>query len=335
MKQTLDFIVIGAQKAGTTSLFEYLKGHPELHFPYDKERPFFSHEKAVRAGWAEYVERNFGSAPPEKKWGTVTPHYMAGNVVEDEDAPADARPTPFRDEPPETIVPLRIREQLPEVQLAALLRDPVSRLASQFRMNVLWGWEPRPFAQMVDELLRPEALEASRAHFAPTTSYIAYGEYGRILEPYFEIFGRDRVLVQFTADLQARPVETVQELLRHIGADDSFVPDNADKHYHQGSAARRVKWLDLGEWQRAVARSSALKSAWHTLPPGVRGRLDRGFARAQFRLHLWNRTDQQMDVSLDDASLARLREFYEDDGRRLETLLGRPVPWNQTVAQPS
>jgi hypothetical protein len=336
MKLTLDFIVIGAQKAGTTSLFEYIKGHPDLHFPHDKERPFFSHEKAVQRGWDEYMVRNFGNASPEKRWGTVTPHYLAGNVVEDDNSPASAQVTPFRDEAPERIVPLRIRDQLPDVKLSALLRDPVRRLVSQFRMNVLWGWEHRPFAQLVDEILEPSAVAAARERFSPLTSYIPYGEYGRLLEPYFEIFGRERILVQFSADLESRPLDTVQELLRHIGVDDTYVPQNVGKRYHQASGSRRVGWLDAAALQRALADRPALKRAWHGLPGGLRGRLDRGFGRAQLRLHLWNRTSRETPPAPVDAdSLSRLADFYESDRRRLETLLGHAVPWGQPVARAS
>jgi hypothetical protein len=50
VKETLDFIIIGAQKAGTTSLFEYLWQHPELSLPPGKEVPYFSHEVARARG---------------------------------------------------------------------------------------------------------------------------------------------------------------------------------------------------------------------------------------------------------------------------------------------
>ena len=62
MKQSLDFIVIGAQKSGTTTLFEYLRRHPELFLPSGKEAPFFSHDSEWNEGWSEYVRHYFGLA---------------------------------------------------------------------------------------------------------------------------------------------------------------------------------------------------------------------------------------------------------------------------------
>jgi hypothetical protein len=60
-KDKLDFIVIGAQKAGTTSLFQHLKLHPEIALPRSKEAPFFSHDRGTptpyTSGWTAYMER--------------------------------------------------------------------------------------------------------------------------------------------------------------------------------------------------------------------------------------------------------------------------------------
>src|SRR5664279_4969403 len=81
-KNTLDFIVIRAQKAGTTSLFEYLKRHPELCLAPGKEAPYFSHDVARARGWDSYMRRTFPPSDPALKWGTVTPQYMAGGVPE-------------------------------------------------------------------------------------------------------------------------------------------------------------------------------------------------------------------------------------------------------------
>src|SRR5664280_1861889 len=77
-KNTLDFIIIGAQKAGTTTLFEYLKRHPELCMPAGKEAPYFGHDDMIARGWEAYLRATFTFADPECKWGTATTHYMAG-----------------------------------------------------------------------------------------------------------------------------------------------------------------------------------------------------------------------------------------------------------------
>ena len=131
MPQALDFIVIGAQKSGTTSVFEHLRAHPQLYIPPDKELPFFSHDEIHAAGWPAYVSSAFRAAPDGLRWGTVTPWYMAGCPVDSEGKlavaghwvacePAYQRGLP---ESPERIIPERIRAQMPAVRLVAILRD--------------------------------------------------------------------------------------------------------------------------------------------------------------------------------------------------------------------
>ena len=133
MKQVLDFIVIGAQRSGTTSLFEYMRGHPELAVPPEKEIPYFTHARH-RLSWEEYIRRLFADADPGKRWGTVTPQYMVGGLTgRDLDTMVD------RGNP--RIVPERVRERCPDARLIAILRDPIERARSHHGWASEGGWE--------------------------------------------------------------------------------------------------------------------------------------------------------------------------------------------------
>ena len=184
-KRKLDFIVIGAQKSGTTSLCEYLRGHPEIALPAGKEAPYFSRDAIYRRGWHDYLNRWFSGADPARRWGTVTPDYMVGGVLEPELAPAAAG-----GRYDEWTIPLRIRERLQDVRLVALLRDPVERAASHHAMLTLNGLEARTFESVVRELVQPKALADARNRPAEATGCVVWGEYGRLLAPYFDVFGR-------------------------------------------------------------------------------------------------------------------------------------------------
>jgi hypothetical protein len=158
-KDLLDFIVIGAQKAGTTSLFQYLRYHPEISLPAGKEVPYFSHDALYARGWAAYMRnlaRYEAISDPMRKWGTVTPQYMVGGVLQ---ATADVA---IKNNYDERTVPLRIHERLPDVRMIAILRDPVERALSHHRMAVMIGRERRSFDDVVGELLRPNALDRAR-----------------------------------------------------------------------------------------------------------------------------------------------------------------------------
>src|SRR4051794_6700075 len=79
--RTLDFIIIGAQKSGTTSLYKYLQPHPSIYMLPEKEAPFFSAEALYSRGWEWYRQEFFSQAPPERIWGKATPMYMANLQV--------------------------------------------------------------------------------------------------------------------------------------------------------------------------------------------------------------------------------------------------------------
>jgi hypothetical protein len=59
VKRTLDFLVIGAHKPRTTSLFEYLRTQPRLYLPAGNERPFFRNDDAYARGWEGYLRKTF------------------------------------------------------------------------------------------------------------------------------------------------------------------------------------------------------------------------------------------------------------------------------------
>ena len=139
-KDKLDFIVIGAQKAGTTSLFEHLKLHPEIALPRSKEAPFFSHDRGTptpyTSGWTAYMERLIAestSDDPRRKWGTISTHYMVGTIFK------PARGRRARRGYDERTIPARIYQQLPNVRLIAILRDPVEREISGKSHTVVCG----------------------------------------------------------------------------------------------------------------------------------------------------------------------------------------------------
>lgn len=242
MKQHLDFIVIGAQKSGTTALFEYLRRHPDLYLPAGKEAPFFSHDSNWHDGWSEYVRRNFALAGDAQRWGTVTPHYMYGSLSQS--ANPDALATESR---PERLVPERIASHSPEARLVAILREPVERAYSHYRMERFREAEQRPFDQAVDELLQPQRLERSRRRPNERSTYVTNGEYGRILAPFFELFGAGRILVCFTNDLASAPAGTLSSILKFIGVDDEFRPRNLGRRYRVAGSRRRMRRPDLEE----------------------------------------------------------------------------------------
>jgi hypothetical protein len=321
-KDVLDFIVIGAQKSGTTSLFEYLRRHPQLSLPQAKEVPYFSNELRYREDWHVYLNKAFPFSDPDCKWGTVTPQYMYGGVMN-----AGRRPDGSCVETDVHTVPERIRDQLPDVRLIAILRDPVQRAHSHHAMMSLNGWEERPFDQAIRELLEPAALERARRVPDENSGYVVWGEYARILSGYLEVFDSDRLLVLFTAELRNDAPAVLRRVFEFLSVDADFVPDNVGANYRQGAGARRINWLDLNRLQHRVSSSSLARGAWHALPERTRRRVDAGFDRINYQLRLWNRRSAVAPPSSEAEIDLMLRRHYLADAQLLARLCGRTPPW--------
>jgi hypothetical protein len=139
------FLIPGAPKAGTSTLFQHLRSHPDICMSEPKEpNIFFGH-----FGEREYVEACFRHRTREKAFGDGTATYMIQ---------------------PE--VPRRIHDVVPNAKFIIALREPIARAISQYEFRVQKGTEVRPFSEIVRRGLDEEVL-----------SYSAYGtHFGRFLD---------------------------------------------------------------------------------------------------------------------------------------------------------
>lgn len=289
-KDKLDFVIIGAQKAGTTSLFVHLNEHPQIFMPLEKEAPFFNHEERLARGVEWYFSEFFSMADPEQTWGKATPNYMV-----------------------DVHVPARIYALMPDIKLIALLRDPVERAYSNYLMSRRRNLETEEFEPKIRKLLSAERLCAARTTPDRTNSYVVRGEYGRLLSLFYEYFPAEQIAVFFTDELRQNPRGVVRAIFQFLGVDEAFLPSTLGEVYHTGGARLRFQWVyDLFKWQ-------PIRSLWHRMP----GRYRRPLA---FWFEQWNVVSaEERRISPQVREL--LVAHYERDIRHLETMLGRPVPW--------
>ena len=140
--------MVGAARCGTTSLFEYLRKHPEILMPESKEVPFFSNETVFGEGFESYFKGVFPDCSGSTLLGTVTPQYMENPVV-----------------------PARMASHFPELKLVAILRNPVDRAYSAYQLMRRKGWEERCFEEVVEAQLEQNALQVAR-ELNPTGSEV-------------------------------------------------------------------------------------------------------------------------------------------------------------------
>jgi hypothetical protein len=169
------FIIIGAQKAGTTSLYKYLRQHPNIVPALKKEVKFFDCNYDLGLDWYRSHFPYHSKLNGQKMTGEASPHYLFH--------PLAAR---------------RIANVLPEVKLIALLRNPVERAYSHYQLNVRRGREPLSFEQAIDK--EEERLQGMREKILAGEdiplynflhySYLAKGIYADQLQYWFAQFPR-------------------------------------------------------------------------------------------------------------------------------------------------
>jgi hypothetical protein len=205
-----DFIVIGAAKAGTTSLYGWLSGHPFVSPASTKEVHFFDYNffrgedwyrahfplASARDAFANEHGRPFltGEASP-----SYVSHYWA---------------------------PQRIAAMLPDVKLIMLLRNPVDRAYSQFRMSQREGEEP---LESFEEALakEDERLDAERAHSLADPRYNSWpigcwsyqmrSRYAEQLERWLPLFPREQFLFLDSEELSREPERALQRVYDFLG----------------------------------------------------------------------------------------------------------------------
>ena len=201
-----DFLIIGAQKSGTSSLYHWLTQHPRVRQATKKEIHYFDARYAFRS--VDWYRSFFPETQPESALAADDrPHLLAGEA------------TPYYMFHP--CVPRRVAQVLPGVKLLAILRNPVDRAYSHYHMAVRARREQLSFEDAIEaeaERLEGEVerLLADDRYRSPVHcfhSYLARGVYVDQLVRWAEFFAPEQMLILKAADLRADPAATVRKAL--------------------------------------------------------------------------------------------------------------------------
>lgn len=208
-----NFVIIGAQKAGTTSLWRYLGRHPQVFMSRIKEPNFF----VAEIGWSrgiEWYESIFAPAADKgaAAVGEASPNYTMS--------------------PGLAGVPQRMAGAIPDARLIYVLRHPVERMISSYLHALTHGSETLPIGRALVE--RPQYADTSR--------------YAMQIEQYLRHFDRTQLLVIVSEDLKSRPAETLDRVLGFLDLATGWRPDDLGVRYHPTVHKRvpRLWWRKLG-----------------------------------------------------------------------------------------
>ncbi|MHB8437663.1 MAG: sulfotransferase family protein [Acidimicrobiales bacterium] len=258
-----NYLVVGAPKAGTTSLAAYLRAHPKVFMAPAKEVRFFNDDLRFAKG-ALWYGKYFKDSEQFELRGEATPTYLASPVA-----------------------PRRIDDMLGDVKIIAVLREPATRSYSEYQHKLGWGAPLPSFEELFDG--QPGLPEAGGERIFWHSRYLPQ------LRAYSDVVPSDRLLVLLFEDMREDPAGTFTRVCDFLGVE-TMVPPNVGTVYNQ---SRRIRSAGLRRAMEAlwtmfpepvmefVDRLNSVPVQYPPLMPGLRRRIAEVFAEENTELARW------------------------------------------------
>lgn len=263
-----EWVILGAPKAGTTSLAAWLGKHPRAYLPAVKEISYFDLHFSKGRDW--YADQ-FVASPPGALRGDATPAYLYSDAALD-----------------------RLHGANPDARLLVLLREPVDRMWSHHAYNQALGLEPRSFERAIAK----ERKDPTNAPYGLPVGYFACSRYVDRLEAITRRFPREQLLVMLFDELRASPQSVFDKACAHLSLESVPVPEqgrarNAGRQprsallQHALMRGRAGRWpLQLGP---RITRLNARPGGYPPIPEQIGRELRAEFRGDNRRLAQWLR----------------------------------------------
>ncbi len=197
--KTMNFLCVGAQKAGTTTLHDILKQHPDIYLPDIKETKFFADHEKFNRGLEYYKNEFYSDSRGKKVIGEIDPEYMYFDYV-----------------------PERIYKTLgKDVKLIFMLRNPASRAFSHYLMSLRRGYETLSFEDAIkNESERIKVDDTNKKWLSKRNnfSYIDRGYYAKQIERYLKFFPKENMhFILFEDEFLKHKEETLNDIYKFLG----------------------------------------------------------------------------------------------------------------------
>jgi hypothetical protein len=306
-----NFFVVGAPKAGTTSLYHYLDQHPEVYMSPVKEPNYFASEVRIEnfaedlqpqvkrdqrtlreyldgpldakrfggiiSDWADYL-RLFRNAAGERAIGEASVCYLWSPTA-----------------------PGNIQSKVPGAKILMILRNPVERAFSQYLHALTNGVVRGPFWPLLQASARRPSGKFSALH-----PLLEFGLYYEQVRRYWERFPKHNVRIHLYEEYRKQPDRVLAEIFRFLGVEDGFQPDTSRRALEPRAprfASANYLLRRYGIWSRARVWS----------PAAVRNVARRWVFRPRH------------SVAMEPQARAFLRDYYREDVQRLSSLLQRDL----------
>ncbi|MBT3421774.1 MAG: hypothetical protein HN921_06965 [Bacteroidetes bacterium] len=226
-----NFFIVGAAKAGTTSLYKYLDQHKGIFFSPIKEPNYFSSDINPSEFRADY--RNHTEIVGEKYFNSKPLRELHLSFVKEEKYYNQL----FEKAKTETaigecstsylfsdVAAKNIKEFNPEAKIIAILRNPTERIYSHYLMGLRFGYTTKNFREAIEE-----DSQQTQKGWGISKLYIELGMYARQLERYFNIFPKEQIKIYLNEELKNNPQEVISDICTFLEVED-FELDLSQKH---------------------------------------------------------------------------------------------------------
>jgi hypothetical protein len=303
-----NFFVVGAGKAGTTSLYHYLRQHRLVYMSPIKEPSYFSSE-VRRANIDDCFQGNLRrmsrEVPPalrdsaSKEWlvSEWEDYVRLFQDVRDETAIGEASAAYLWSE----TAAAGIADRIPDAKIVMILRDPSERAFSQYLHQLATGLTRSPFREHLDMCLGARAGKLT-IHYP----LLEVGLYYEQVRRYLERFPRRNIRIFLYEEAWRDPQGLLSDLFRFLGVDSTFRPDLSRKRL----VRRAPRFPALNQ---ALKRADIVHDVSRVVPEWL---------RSPVRSLLFRRG---RNLTLEASDRRFLVDYYRDDIQRLSTLLGRDL----------
>jgi hypothetical protein len=287
-----NLFIVGAPRCGTTSLWSYLKGHPEIFMSAQKELYFFDADLWANQGWSPSQEQYlvcFSGADEQKKIGEATPSYLRSRRA-----------------------PKEIKAFSPDAQIIIMLRNPVDVMYSLHGQGLRYGTEPLTDFQAA---LGADARRVGRE----LQGYREFTDFPEQVQRYFDLFGHENVHTIIYDDLKENSAALCQNTLRFLGVRLDYA-----ETFPRTNSNREVRNVRLGAILRQPPRpvrqiSRALAPHW------LRSRISRTLLNSNLAVRPRSAMDPELRRRLQRELEPRVQHLSKLIGRDLSKWVRQPA----------
>jgi hypothetical protein len=306
-----NFLIVGTGKAGTTSLYSYLRQHPQIYMSPVKEPGYFASEIRAEA-LSEPLRRHLAlqslalpellnDGKPVKPFGWIAAEWedyiRLFQGVNGEKAIGEASAAYLWS----ATAAANIHARLPDARIIMILRDPAERAFSQYLHQLSVGLTGATFRQHLEACARGGDRKLS-----PIYPFLEIGLYHQQVKRYLDLFPRDRIRIYRYEEAWRQPANLLADVFRFLEVDAAFQPD-LSRQSHQRRAPRFVGLHHF-------LKQSGL---WYPLKACLPTRLISSLRRLAFR--------RGPSLTMDPRDRQYLIGYYHDDIQSLSALLGRDL----------